>query len=440
MKVHQIVSERTESLNEAVPLIIAGVGIGTIITAISVGMSAWSAYEIYKFIGKYNEDPDSITDEEWEDLWIDAILMFTPGFAKLGKAGILKLIPKSWRSKGGKWLKGKISERLANLAKAEAKIEKLNLRKYDPSSKVGWDKIKSYLKMRGANAAMKAAAQARMGFIPDAVFTVLKTVVGLEFIREYYTDLSVLEQDYEDYKAGKDSPFGKMSEQEAYDKYQQLRKKLLGELAIGIALNTGVASKFFGAMSSMFKGITSGAAILGGASITTAKYLGMAVSLPTNVAKGIAKLIEMGPAAPAFLIFMRTSAGKEFLNSSLVRAITEPTGALTAAAIDLLEQGLQEAGLLDGKLPGKTAVTGPTGDAADGPRQATNGMNIQWVGKKLYVNNVQISDENGYRVVGNDKFNDVKNDARVAGIPDPTLKLQDDPNRKYSVYGAEPIK
>ena len=440
MKVHQIVSERTESLNEAVPLVIAGIGIGTIITAISVGMSAWSAYEIYKFIGKYNQDPESITDDEWNDLFIDAVLLFTPGFAKLGKAGILKLIPKSWQSKGGKWLKKKVTERLAQLEKTVSKIEKINLRKFDPDSKVGFEKIKAYLKMRGANASMKAAAQARMGFIPDVAMTVIKTVVGLEFVREYYVDLSVLEEDYQDYKAGKDSPFGKMSEQEAYNKYQQLRKKLLGELAIGVALNTGVASKFFGAMSGMFKGIATGAATLSGASITTTKYLGMAVSIPTNIARGISKLIEMGPAAPAFLIFMRTSAGKEFLNSSLVRAITEPTGALTAAAIDLLEKGLQEAGLLDGPLPGKTAVKPPTGDAADGARQATNGMNIQWVGKKLYINNQQISDENGYRLVGNDKLNDIKARVNVAGVPDPTLKIQDDPKKKYGVYGYDEIK
>jgi hypothetical protein len=440
MKVHQIIAERTKPLNEAVPLVIAGVGIGTIITAISVGMSAWSAYEIYKFIGKYNEDPEAITDEQWEDLWIDAILMFTPGFAKLGKVGILKLIPKSWQSKGGRWLKGKVTERLANLEKAVDKIEKINLRKYDPDSKVGWDKIKAYLKMRGANSAMKAAAQSRMGFIPDVVMTVLKTAVGLEFVREYYVDLSVLEQEYEDYKAGKDSPYGKMTEQEAYNKYQQLRRKLLGELTIGIAMNMGVASKAFGAIGGMFKGITKFAAQTGGSGFVVADLMGKTVNLPFAVAKGLAKIIEMGPAAPAFLIFMRTSAGKEFLNSTLIRAITEPTGAITSAAIDLLELALQEAGLLDGKLPGKTDVKPPTGDAADGPRQATNGMNIQWVGKKLYVNNVQISDDDGYRIVGNDRFNDIKNDARVAGIADPTLKLRDDPNRKYSMYGAEPIK
>ena len=141
MKVHQIVSERTESLNEAVPLVIAGIGIGTIITAISVGMSAWSAYEIYKFIGKYNQDPEAITDDEWNDLFIDAVLLFTPGFAKYGKAGILKLIPKSWQFRGGKWRNKTVMERLAKLKQTSKAIEKINLKKYDPNSKVGWEKI-----------------------------------------------------------------------------------------------------------------------------------------------------------------------------------------------------------------------------------------------------------------------------------------------------------
>jgi hypothetical protein len=438
MKVHQIISERTR-INEAIPLVVAGIGLAAVLKAVAWSLSFYSLYQLYDLFSKYNKDPDSIDDVTWFDIFLDVALALTPAWAKIGKAGVLKLMPQSWRIKSGAWMKKTVKERLAKLEKTNQAIEKLNLKKFDPNSKVGFEKIKAYLKMRGANSAMKAAAQAKMGLIPDVAMTVLKTVVGLEFIRQYYEDLSVLEQEYKDYKAGKGN-WGDISEQEAYDAYQTLRKKLLGELTIGIALNTGVASKAFGALSSMFGGITNMAARAGGASYATAEILGKVVSIPTNMLKGISKLIEKGPAAPGFLIFMRTESGKEFLNSTLARLITEPTGALTATAIDLLEEGLQAAGLLDGKLPGKTEVEPPTGDAADGPRQTTNGMNIQWVGKKLYIAGQQISDENGYRIVGDDKLKDIKSRVAVAGIPDPTLKIQDDPKKKYGYYGYDEIK
>lgn len=438
MKVHQIVSERTESLNEAVPLVIAGVGIGTIITLISAGMSAWSAYEIYKFIGKYNQDPESITDDEWNDLFIDAVLLFTPGFAKLGKAGIIKLIPKSWQSKGGKWLKKKVTERLAQLEKTTSRIEKINLKKFDPDSKAGWDKISAYLKMRGANSAMKAAAQAKMGFIPDVALTALKVAVGLNFVRDYYGDLVVLEQEYKDFTEGKPSGFDTMSEQEAYNKYQQLRRKLLGELTVGVALNMGVASKAFGFLNSALGGTVSAATKLGGGGFLQAKWFGEFIKIPGNFVTGLAKLIEGGVNAPAFLLFMQSKYSKDFLNNEVVKAITGSVGALTAGSIELLEKGLQAAGLLDGKLPGKTSATDPSASTPTGP--TNSGLPIEWVGKKLFVSGQQISDENGYRIVGNNHISDIKADAAALKLPDPTLKLQDDPNRKYSMYGADRIK
>jgi hypothetical protein len=108
MKVHEIISERNQQLNEFVPLLAAGLGLGGIITAISVGISAWGAYDIYQFIKKYNEDPQKITDEQWGELWIDAALLFAPGLAKLGRAGLVKILPKSWVIKGGKWFKTKM--------------------------------------------------------------------------------------------------------------------------------------------------------------------------------------------------------------------------------------------------------------------------------------------------------------------------------------------
>jgi hypothetical protein len=300
-------------------------------------------------------------------------------------------------------------------------------------------------KAKSAESLKKANDAARVKLEKKSVgwMTLIKAGVGLEFARQYYVDLSLLEQEYADTLAAIKSGESQMSEQEAYDAYQTQRNKLIGELTVGLALNMGVASKAFGALSSMFKGVTTFAARASGTGYATAEFLGKVVSLPVKIVSGIAKLIEMGPAAPAFLIFMRSEYGKAFLNDTHVRMITESAGVLTASAIDALEKGLQAAGVLDAeqKLPGKTAVTAPTGDAADGPRQDTNsGMPIQWAGKKLYVYNVQISDENGYRIIGNAKLADIKRDAAALKIPDPTLKIQDDPKRKYGEYGYDEIK
>lgn len=306
------------------------------------------------------------------------------------------------------------------------------------------DTLKSN-KAKSAESLKKAndAARVKLEKAPIGVMSVIKAGVGLEFARQYYVDLSLLEQEYADTLAAIRRGESQMSEQEAYDAYNTQRKKLLGELTVGLAMNMGVASKAFGLVSSLFKGVTSTAARVGGFSRDAADLFGKSAALTPRLFQGVAKLIELGPAAPAFLIFMRSEYGKTFLNLVGVRLVTEFTGELTSAAIDGLEKGLQAAGLLDvnQKLPGKTAVTAPTGDAADGPRQDTNsGLPIQWVGKKLYVYNVQISDENGYRIIGNAKLADIKRDAAALKIPDPTLKIQDDPKKKYSEYGYDEIK
>jgi len=300
-------------------------------------------------------------------------------------------------------------------------------------------------KAKSAESLKKANDAARVKLEKKSVgwMTLIKVGVGLEFARQYYVDLSLLEQEYADTLAAIRSGESKMSEQEAYDAYQTQRNKLLGELTVGLAMNMGVASKAFGALQSIFKGVTSTGARVAGFSRDAADLIGNSAALTPRLLKGAFKFLELGPLAPAFLIFMRSESGKAFLNEYYIRLITENAGYVTSNLIDALEKGLQAAGVLDPdqKLPGKTAVTAPTGDAADGPRQDTNsGMPIQWVGKKLYVYNVQISDENGYRIIGNAKLADIKRDAAALKIPDPTLKIQDDPKRKYGEYGYDDIK
>ena len=139
MKAHQVVAHR-EKLTELVPLL-AGIGIGGMITAISYGIAAWSAYELYKFFEKYNEDPDQLSDDDWADAFIDLCLLFVPAVAKLGKGALVRLIPKSWQRKGAEWLKktayGRAKEYYAaeKARKARQATDIFGNKKYDVNQK-----------------------------------------------------------------------------------------------------------------------------------------------------------------------------------------------------------------------------------------------------------------------------------------------------------------
>lgn len=246
MKVYEVLEKK--QINEALP-IIGGIGLGGILTAISIGIAAWSAYDVYNFIKKYNEDPEKITDEEWEELFIDAILMFTPGFLKLGRAGVAKIVPKAAKTKGGKWLRSKINKRYAEVAAKRA-----TRGKYSIKGLTG--KQRTEMLAKRAAASKTAAAAGAAALSANAAVAGLIRTLGLgAVIGNYLIQIAAIEEDFVELRdslsSGKevseDNIFKGMSFEEAKEQGQNLRQDLLGEAALQM-VGLGLAGRIIGAL------------------------------------------------------------------------------------------------------------------------------------------------------------------------------------------------
>jgi hypothetical protein len=427
MRIHELLSE-DDQLNEVAP-IIAGLTIAGILEAISLVLTAWSIYDIYKFIGKYSEDPSKITQEEWNDLWIDLILIAIPGAAKLGKPMVVKMLPKSIVEKGGKWLNTKVIDLIkkkgGDVAKAGEKAGKVATKEI---------KVGKYT-FQVTKAAEEAGKKKFLGLSP-ILQDVLKWGVTAEFALNYYTQLAELEDQYQRCINGDKTTklFGNATPQEAYELASEQRKKLLGEVVLGVGLSFKVASRAFGLLGSVGKWV--GTTIGGGKWTATGQVLGAVGGAPGKILSwGLSKIVEGGPVRnAAFLAFLQTPWGKEFLENSVVEAFTSNVGGLTAATIDLGIKGLEAAGVT---VPdaAKTKIQDPSTDAEKAAASDPT-TNVQKSSKGTFINGVQVADERGFQTVGDKMMNDIRADAVALGKPDPTVGIKKDPSKKYDYYGV----
>lgn len=435
MKVSHIIAERKQ-LNEFVPLI-AGLTVAGVIEAISLAITAWSIYDIYKFIGKYNEDPEKITDEEWKSLWIDAILIAVPVVGRMGKPALIKLLPESVVAKGGKWMKTRIVDLIAKKGGAKA-AEKGAAAAEKGAAKAATKEIQvGKYKFQVTKAAEEAGRKKFLGLSP-VLQDVLKWGVTAEFAANYYMQIAELEDQYQKCVAGDKTTaiFGDMPKEQAFQKANSMRNKLVGEAVIGVGLSVGVASKAFGLLGSVGKWI--GQTVGGGKYSPGGAVLGLVGGAPGKLAAGIAKIIEGGPIRNAALLaFLQTPMGKKFLELSVVDALTSSAGAITTSVIDLGVEALEAAGVA---VPDavKTKITDPSSpeDKAAAADQVTNVQKKPSNPKVIFINGVQISDENGFQAVGDKMMNDIRADAKALGKPDPTVGIKKDPNKKYDYYGV----
>ena len=499
MKVNQIISERKQ-LNEFVPLI-GGLTIAGVLGAISVLMTAWSLYDIYKFIGKYQEEPENLTQSDWNSLFLDAILLAVPYAGKLGKAAIVKILPESWVAKGGVWMQTKIMDLIAKKGGADAAkaAEKGAEEIVKPALKQGADgwywqlpggqkvatgkgfktqadalkwakenpgmlKPATAAATNTAGAAAKTGAQAgvnaaktgtaaadatkvaavgasKFSKISKAVQNVILAGITADTAYNYYGQISDLEEQYQRVLKGDKTTklFGDVTPEEAYKLANSQRTKLIGEVVVALGLSLGVTSKAFGVFGSIGKAI--GTTVGGGKYSTGGTVLGAIGAAPGRLAAMMAKVIEGGPVRKSlFLIFMQTPAGKTFLENAWVEMFTKGVGIPTAATIDLGIQALEAAGV---NVPDavKTKITDPDpGTTADGKIDISN-QNMPTTRsssnpKIVYVNGVQISDENGYQSVGDELMNDIRADAAALKKPDPTAGIKKDPTKTYDSYGV----
>jgi hypothetical protein len=117
MKVHQIITER-QQLNEFVPVVLGGLGFAGAMSVIGAFITGMSLIEIYRTLSKYNENPDSLSDDDWDNVFMDIALLALPGAARLGKAALVKMLPRSVIRKGSAAVRKKVYEKLAKEKKA----------------------------------------------------------------------------------------------------------------------------------------------------------------------------------------------------------------------------------------------------------------------------------------------------------------------------------
>jgi len=413
MKVYDIISEEKQQLNEFVPLLIGGLTIGGILTAINLGISAWGAYDIYQFVKKYNDDPDKITDDEWGDLWIDAALLFAPAIGKFGRAAFVKVLPKSWIIKGGAWFKRSV---LKIYAKSATK------------GLAGADRIKA-LKAIAKESRSVASAQKSINALGTAwkiIQTLGISVVGYN----YWTELSALDEEFRKFKGGDKTTkiFGNSTDSDAYEVYLDLHAKILGELTIAVG----------GFVGGMAVGKTIG--FLGNF-IGKTPVVGWAVKIPFDIASGLAKM--MGNTSVYIPLFMATDAGKKFMESGIITLITKGIGHMEQGAIELLSKALEEIGVSKGvtdKIPGKTEEPPASVQANDAESdkyiktgQGNPALRKRTVGKQIYIGNVLVTDDDGYLLpsVGS-RIQDIQDKAKIVGEPDPTAGIPKKPGVDYT--------
>lgn len=419
MKVNEIISEDRQQLNELAP-ILAGIGIGGVITAISIGISAWSAYEIIEFIKKYNEDPDAVTDEQWGDVFIDAALLFTPGLAKLGRKAFVKIVPRSWVSNGGQWIKGKFRDKVRGQVKKDIKSRLTDPKTGKPlTGKARADAIKDIVKGR-KDLYSKAAEEV----VKTGLDTGMKALGLLAVVHDYKASCAYAKEQYDLYSKDREKSAYKAdaSEQEAYKSYEGDCDLALGAFvtAVGLIVTptpvakllsalTGKWGKFLATVIGGLGGAVAGGT--GGAAAGAAAGLGGTILAKKMLVPFFQGKVVDTATKGAIIAFLGTDAGKEFLKLGIVRPFLEPVGALSRTIVNGLADALEKfVGPNAASNAARNAVNPekPRAGQAAQPSQNTdlNQGNVPWnlrvtkEGNKVFIGGRPVTDDNGKLLSG----------------------------------------
>lgn len=463
MHVYEIIAEKyypieEDRIDEVVP-IIAGISAAGILSAVGILMAAWSFADIIKFIGKYNEDPSKISEEEWNDLFIDVLLLAIPGVAKLGKPMVVKLMRKNaftrkMLAKGGKWLNTKVSD-LWN-KKKPAKFNQ------DYRAKIKQAKIdypKSELAKNLAKAKFRAGEQLKS---IGSAFNWITSIGGsVYYIEDYYTQEGLLTQEWEAWKASvkNNTPlkmpnrFADMSYSEAESKYDSERNSMLGKATIGIITSTGFAPAFLkwttgkaasGGLIAMKTGTFTGA--VGGGAVAAsmgvlnagARLMGLIAGRTATGAVGRTALITW---------LETTKEGKDFQQSMIVQALFSVTGWFTdkvLAGLRLAYTGLQKLaakfGIKIGDLPPSMQPGGgsqkPDKQLADKEKKEKKEKETGDRETGISFGGVGVTDSKGYLLndpilLRHPSVQLAIRDAKDKGLPSPLQKIPLDPSKTY---------
>jgi len=434
MKVHQIISER-QQLNEFVPVVLGGLGFAGAMAVIGAFITGMSIIEIYRTLSKYNEDPNSLSDDDWDNVFLDIALLALPGAARLGKGALVKMLPRSVVRKGSAAVKKNIFDKLAK-EKAAAK------NKYGAAAQAGktpQQAAKMQQKLTKVTDKAKAKAAAKIKGFPPKVWNAITVGIGAKYAIEYWEKLSELEDQYERWVAGDRTTelFGSLEDKAAVDKLAfEERNRLIGQLVIGVGAAVGglTAAKATQVMGNMF-----GAGVKAG---TGSKIAGGLISLTAGPA---ALLIKY--AGPGLTLFLSTETGQKAIGSVYVDWIVSGLGNITAKTMDLIYDGIdalaQKVGISGATDKLRSPIKDPNADKENSSGKVTPAMLDKTPAKmrvstdpsnpkiKL-VGGVKITDENGFQAVGDNYLNIIKKEAAALNLPDPTAGIAKKPGVNYN--------
>lgn len=434
MKVHQIITER-QQLNEFVPVVLGGLGFAGAMAVIGAFLTGMSIYELTKMLSKYNNDPESLTDGDWDNILIDISLLALPGAARLGRSALVKALPRSVVRRASSSIRKTALDKMA-------KQKDTATAKYGSAAQAGktpQQAGKMQQKLIKASAASRKKAQAKIKSFPPKLYSAINLGIGINYALDYWEKIIELEDQYAKWQAGDRATelFGAEESKEQVDRLAyEHRTRLIGQLTTGVlaAVASGLLSKGTAAIGKAlggFFGFFSGSKLVGGL-----------VALPGTVA---AKLIKY--AGPGLTLFLTTETGQKALGYAYVDGIMQGVGNITAKTMDLIYDGIDalanKAGVTGAavtrspiKDPTPSTVTNPDGSVV--PRLLDRTPSNLKLGtdpnnpKIKVVGGVAITDAQGFQSRGDSYLNGIRNRFRVAGLPDPTAGIPKKPGANYN--------
>jgi hypothetical protein len=451
MKIYEIVAEKyypveEDRLDEFVP-IIAGLSIGGVISAITVVLAAMSFADIIKFIGKYNEDPSKISQDEWNDLFIDVMLLAIPGVAKLGRGVVVKMLPKKIVSKGGKWLNAKVSDLW------KKKNPKFNQEYRAKLKQAKIDYPKSQLAQRTARIKFKAGQKVKE--IGSAYNWVVSLGGTVYYIQDYYENIGLLEEEWREWveSTKNNTPlkmpnrFADMSYSDAEAKFDSERNTLLGKASLGVITSSGFALKLLNTVTGL--GLKGSVALFKGGGVVSGGAGTVAFGLMNGIGRLMAGIVgntATGAVGKTALMtwLETTSEGKAFQQSVVIQMLYSGIGWVTdkilqglRAGYEYLQKLAKKLGInlpdLSNKLKPGGGSQKPDKELKDKADQAEK----ERQSKTVNVGDITVTDYDGYllnnpvELQAPDVLNSIKI-AKIDGKPHPLKGIPLKPGVDYS--------
>jgi len=424
VNLREIITPSTpRQLDEALPML-AGLTIPAILSAISTFMLGLSLMDIYAFVKKYNQDPNALTDEDWQNVFFDVAFAAVPLLGRAGRS-IAGMMPAAVRKKAGDWMRGRIAERLRK------DLEKNDL-KYGavPQGNAVGQLAKDRLAKKHAAGVTRANRRAdrRLARLQNQtkIWSVIGWGVAVDVIRDYYYKMSDLETQYQQYVGGdrETQLFGDRPPSEAYALADQLRTKYVGELGVMVA--TSVASMTVARRVKAFGALVGG--ILGNGT------LGQGL---VKISSGLAAAI-VAAGGPGIAVFLQTETGQKLMADAMVSLIVNPLAKMATvtwdAAIPVLQLVANQTDHPEvaAQLGSVTTNIKRTEPAA--PSNSMRAVSSKTNPLAKYVDGSLVTDPaTGYLLHNIPAFlTDIRDKARVRGLPDPLANIPRDPNKDYA--------